>query len=140
MGMGDRRCTHWDEDCCCEFKTSLGCSIYKNRPFACRLFGAGKYYTPMGCQIRKKTGMPDNGISAEKQGELMFEYFQILHEQGVEETHLNTLFALHEHDVRNGFRTDEDLASYTHVDPDIMVKLAEWREKEKHGDTTDTKD
>jgi len=132
MGMGsDRTCTRWDDGYNCEFRTSLGCSIYKDRPLICRLYGAGKYYTPMGCRIREKTGMPDNGIDEAKQREITFEYFVIMVEQGVDTVDGEMLFALYEHDHKNGFITDEEFKDLHNNDPGILIKLAAWRKKEK---------
>lgn len=58
----------------CPYLSILGCTIYENRPFMCRLFGTVEdLQCPYGCK-------PDKMLSAEKGLELTFKYQELMGE------------------------------------------------------------
>jgi Fe-S-cluster containining protein len=131
MGIGNRRCTRYDEGFNCEFKTSTGCSVYENRPFVCRLFGTGKYGTTMGCKIRQEAGMPNGPLDNNQTWDLLVENFEIMKKEGITSVDEDTMFALHTHDVIHGFRKDEDLNLGQDTN-ELYEKYMKWKEENVH--------
>lgn len=103
----DRSCDHteWVGDRCdCEYAIEgKGCSVYENRPFVCRIFGAGKGFG-MDCPL-----IPEQAKLSEAETGMMFlEFTAIAADEGMTDAANDVTFeAAARHEWKVGFKTEE---------------------------------